>query len=81
MLRASVARNRRLLTAWRMPTRTALFKRSAGKDAVSFSGVLHQRRAAITARLAATNAQNGVDTPKLTIAKPPRAGPTVRLRL
>ena len=35
----------------------------------------------MTARLAATKAQNGVDNPKLAIANPPSAGPTVRLKL
>ena len=64
-----------------MPVRTALVRRSAGSVAVSFSGARHHSRAAITPRLAATNAQNGVDTPKLTIANPPSAGPIVRLRL
>src|SRR5260370_29618218 len=80
-VRPSVARRRRLLAACRSPVRTALLRRSAGRDAVSFAGQHHPDSAATTPRLAAATAQIGVDIPNFAMTRPPSAGPTVRLRL
>src|SRR5260370_28290945 len=80
-VRTSVARRRRLLAACRSPVRTALLRRSAGRDAVSFAGQHHHDSAATTPRLAAAKAQSGVDIPNFAMTRPPSAGPTVRLRL